>query len=205
MSRENHYLRIGRAHKPGQTNTPSFVGRILGLRTKAMLWVQFYSKAEFVEKDPLYFCNNTFSILSSDLYLVHYLLFLNRSIPLSSVPNPSPCLSLQAITDGQSVSSNFALWRSAFPTASAKQLYPTILLAPQTCHLAPKRSPVPKIHTSSFHTRQLWAFNPGSNHLGDPGMLRGRTQIQSGKHYSQCSAKYQIQFIIYIYIFRESM
>lgn len=51
------------------------------------------------KRHPL-FLNNTFPMLSSDLYLVHYLLFLNRSISLSSVPNSSPFLSLKAITNG---------------------------------------------------------------------------------------------------------
>lgn len=35
----------------------------------------------------------------------------------------------------------------------------------------------------------------GSNQVGELGMLRGINKIQSGKHFAQCLAKYQVQFI----------
>lgn len=139
-------------------------------------------------KRPLLFCNNTFPMLSSDLHLIHYLLFLNRSISLSSVDNSLPPFfqgnhkwldrrpsSLPALTLLSRV-----LYFVQLPLNSSIQLFYWLLKLATT----PKWSPVSKIHTSSFHTRQLWAFNPGSNHLGDAGLLRGRTQIQSGKHFS---------------------
>lgn len=38
-------------------------------------------------------------------------------------------------------------------------------------------------------------LNPGSNQMGDPGMLRGITETQSGKYFVQCLAKDQAEFI----------
>lgn len=43
MAKENRFLRTGTAHKPEQTSTTSFAGRILDLRIKAMMWILFYS------------------------------------------------------------------------------------------------------------------------------------------------------------------
>lgn len=53
-ARENH-LRMGIANKLEQTHTTFFVGRILDLRTKTMMWTQqLYSKTnKLVEKDSL--------------------------------------------------------------------------------------------------------------------------------------------------------
>lgn len=50
MAKESHFLTIGTAHKSEQTNTTSSAGRILDLRTKVMMWIQFYSKTELVKK-----------------------------------------------------------------------------------------------------------------------------------------------------------
>lgn len=170
MAKESHFLTIGTAHKPEQTNTTSFAGRILDLRTKVMMCgYNFITKLILWKKEPL---PSLFSpMFSPDLYLIHLFVFLKSS--------PSTVLNSSSSSQGnhkpirrrlpsKSALTLIALWSFVFPTVSAKQLYPTILPALQTCHCPKRKSCGINTYKWLLHKTDM-GLRPGSNQVGDLG------------------------------------